>query len=103
MAVVVSKADALVEMVRAYDNQEVKRSNKIGQVLSKSIQKDNKENIYNEYIGLNKKSKQLFPIKIRRSKKKVNRDNDKPIIEIEIRESIQEIDGETIIVREKRT
>ena len=69
MEVVVSKVDALVEMVRAYDNQEIKRANKIGRVLRKSIQKDAKENVYNAYISLDKESKQLFPTEVRQSKK----------------------------------
>lgn len=39
MAIVVSKVDALLEMVKAYDNNQVKRSNCIGRILSNSIQK----------------------------------------------------------------
>ena len=38
MAIVVSKVDALLEMVKAYDNNQVKRSNCIGRILSNSIQ-----------------------------------------------------------------
>ena len=34
MAIVVSKVDALLEMVKAYDNNQVKRSNCIGRILS---------------------------------------------------------------------
>ncbi|MFR8617321.1 MAG: hypothetical protein ACLVFD_05905 [Anaerostipes hadrus] len=33
MAIVVSKVDALLEMVKAYDNNQVKRSNCIGRIL----------------------------------------------------------------------
>ena len=48
MAIVVSKVDALLEMVKAYDNNQVKRSNCIGRILSNSIQKDNQNNMYTE-------------------------------------------------------
>ena len=69
MAVSVSKADALVEMVKAFDCNDVKKANKIGKLLSKSIQRDAKDEVYNEYIELNKESKQLFPVKIRKNKR----------------------------------
>lgn len=103
MAVVVSKVDALVEMVKAYDSQEVKRANKIGNILSKSMQKDTNENVYNAYIGLDKESKQLFPIKVRQSKKKVKTNNDKSSMEIKVGDKIYkiEVDEETISIKEK--
>lgn len=105
MAVVVSKVDALVEMVRANDNQEIKRANKIGQVFRKSIQNDAKENAYNTYISLDKESKQLFPIEVRQSKKEVKIGNDKPSVEIKVGNSIYEIEinEETISLKEKWT
>lgn len=67
MSVMVSKVDALVEMVRAYENDQIKRSNCIGKVLSNSIQKDNRKNEYSCYIDLDKSTKQYFPQKIRKS------------------------------------
>ena len=54
MAIVVSKVDALLEMVKAYDNNQVKRSNCIGRILSNSIQKDNQNNMYSCYIDLDR-------------------------------------------------
>ena len=103
MAIVVSKVDALVEMVRAYDNQEFKRANKIGQILKKSIQKDTKENIYNAYISLDRESKQFFPTEVRQSKKKLKIGNEKSSVEVKVGNSIYEIevDGETISIKEK--
>ncbi|MCX4366312.1 MAG: hypothetical protein OSJ70_11170 [Bacilli bacterium] len=103
MAVVVSKVDALVEMVKAYDKQEIKRANKIGNILNKSMQKDTNENVYNAYIGLDKESKQLFPIKVRQSKKKVKTNNGKSSMEIKVGDKIYkiEVDEETISIKEK--
>ena len=105
MAVVVSKVDALVEMVKAYDKQEIKRANKIGNILNKSMQKDTNENVYNAYIGLDKESKQLFPIKVRQSKKKVKTNNGKSSMEIKVGDKIYkiEVDEETISIKEKWT
>lgn len=66
----VSKADALIEMARAYDNHEVRRSNRIGKLLSDSIRQESKMKEYRQYIELNKETKVLFPVEIRRREKK---------------------------------
>ena len=70
MAIVVSKVDALLEMVKAYDNK-VKRSNCIGRILSNSIQKDNQNNMYSCYIDLDRSTKQYFPKEIKKNSKKM--------------------------------
>ncbi len=67
MAVAVSKADALVEMVKAYDSQQLKKANQIGQVLCKSIREDSRNKEYSTFVELDRESKQLFPKKIRKS------------------------------------
>ena len=69
MAIVVSKVDALLEMVKAYDNNQVKRSNCIGRILSNSIQKDNQNNMYSCYIDLDRSTKQYFPKEIKKNSK----------------------------------
>lgn len=104
MAVVVSKADALVEMVKAYDNQETKKANKIGQILSKSMQKDSRENACNAYIGLDKESKQLFPMRVRQSEKKTESNSNQSAMVIEVGENQYEIeiDEGTITIKEKK-
>ncbi len=66
MAISVSKINALAEMVRAFDSNEIKKSNKIGKVLCKNIQKDAMNKGYSEYIQLDRDTKQLFPVKIRK-------------------------------------
>ena len=71
MAIVVSKVDALLEMVKAYDNNQVKRSNCIGRILSNSIQKDNQNNMYSCYIDLDRSTKQYFPKEIKKNSKKM--------------------------------
>lgn len=78
---VVSKADALVEMVKAYDSQKVRKSNFIGQLLCRSISKD-KECGFSEFIELNRETKQLFPENVRKKGKKPNRDSN---VGVEIR------------------
>lgn len=40
-----------IEMVKAYDSQQLKKANKIGQMLCKSMQNDSKNNMYSSYIG----------------------------------------------------
>lgn len=103
MAIVVSKVDALVEMVKAYDNQNIKKSNKIGNMLSKSIQKDKKENVYNKYINLDRYSKELFPVPIRKNsnKLKINDENNKVEIILEDGVFEMEFEGEKIIITSK--
>lgn len=71
MAIVVSKVDALLEMVKADDNNQVKRSNCIGRILSNSIQKDNQNNMYSCYIDLDRSTKQYFPKEIKKNSKKM--------------------------------
>lgn len=65
MSRAVSRVDALVEMVKASDNQQIKKASRIGHILCKSIQVDNEQNTYSAYIGLDRESKQLFPVKVR--------------------------------------
>lgn len=71
MAIVVSKVDALLEMVKAYDNNQVKSSNCIGRILSNSIQKDNQNNMYSCYIDLDRSTKQYFLKEIKKNSKKM--------------------------------
>ena len=65
MSRAVSRVDALVEMVKASDNQQIKKASRIGHILCKRIQADNEQNTYSAYIGLDRESKQLFPVKVR--------------------------------------
>lgn len=69
MSVEISKVDALIEMVRAYDRNQIKKFNCIGKILSASIQEDRKHNVYNNYITLNKSDKKYFSKKIRKYSK----------------------------------
>lgn len=103
MAVVVSKADALVEMVKAHESQEIKKANKIGQILCNSIQKDSKKNMYNAYIDLDRETKQLFPIDMRKSEKKLKKVGCESSVEIVVGDNVYEIEveGETIAIKEK--
>lgn len=105
MAMVVSKADALVEMVKAHESQEIKKANKIGQILCKSMQKDSKKNMYNAYIDLDRETKQLFPIDVRKSEKKLKKAGYESSVEIVIGDSVYEIEIEekTIEIREKKS
>lgn len=81
----VSRVDALVEMVNAYDEQQLGKSNRIGQILCKSIQMDNQKNTYTSYINLGKKDKRLFPIKIRKSIDEITVDSDPVIIKVKVK------------------
>ena len=69
---VVSKADALIEMVKAYDKQRITKANRIGDVVNKSIEEDKQCNVYNQYVKLNRETKQLFPQSIRKDETKVD-------------------------------
>ena len=103
MGIVVSKADALVEMVKAYDNQQIKKANKIGQMLCKSIQNDNRENIYTSYIGLDRETKQFFSTKVRKKLQKVKAENCDSGVEIIIGNIKYEltVQDDTITIKEK--
>lgn len=104
MAVSVSKADALMEMVKAFDNHDVKKANKIGRILSKSIQSDAKTQMYSEYIELDKESKQLFPIKVRKQRKQSSKTSRTTNIRIVTNEGEYEItlsEGMRIVEVEK--
>lgn len=91
MAVSVSKADALMEMVKAFDNNDVQKANKIGNLLSKNMQSDMKKQMYSEYIELDKKSKQLFPVRIRKKKSQIDKKDKKTNIRIITNDGIYEI------------
>lgn len=61
----VSRVDALVEMVKASDKQQEKKSSRIGRILCQSIKADNEQDTYSAYIDLDRESKRLFPEKVR--------------------------------------
>lgn len=105
MAMVVSKADALVEMVKAHESQEIKKANKIGQILRKSMQKDSQKNMYNAYIDLDRETKQLFPIDVRKSEKELKKVGYESSVEIVIGDDVYEIEveGDTIAIKEKKS
>lgn len=63
----VSKVDALAEMVRAFDQNDSKRSNKISNVIQRNINNETIEKKYKEFIEVNKIEKQLFPVEIRKT------------------------------------
>lgn len=92
VAVLVSKADALIEMVKAYDNNHIKKGKKIGEILTKSIQEDNKTHGYSKYIKLGQKSKQFFPPKIRKNTKQTRTSCSETPIQIKINDEVYEID-----------
>ena len=105
MAVAVSKADALLEMVKAHESHQVKKANQIGQVLCKSIREDSSKKEYNAFVELDRNSKQLFPTKIRKNIEKVLKS--KNVSEIEIEIEIEDgvygiiIENDEIIIRKK--
>lgn len=83
MSVSVSKAKALVELVRAFEENDEKKAKKIGAIISHSIKKDSLKQEYTEYIELDKKSKRLFPQNVRSSTKKVLvKKNDRPSVTV---------------------
>lgn len=117
MASLIGKAQALVEMVRAYDANDIKRAKQIGNVISKCIRSESQEKRYNTNIELNKKSKKLFPKHIRQNEKDtingkkissvlINIDGDEYIVKIEDRVTVistnQEQLNETILSTVKK-
>lgn len=103
MAVAVSKADALLEMVKAYESHQVKKANQIGQVLCKSIREDSRKKEYNTFVELDRNSKQLFPTKIRKSIEEVLKSENISEIEIEIEDGVYRIiiENDEITIRKK--
>lgn len=67
LAVSISKVDALLEMVKAHDENDINKSNKIGRLLCKSMQTDYNKKIYSKYIELNRNSKLLFPANLKKT------------------------------------
>lgn len=63
----VKKTDALAEMVKAFEQNDTKRSNRISDIIQKSIALETKEQRYRKYIEVNSEEKQLFPKKQRYS------------------------------------
>lgn len=63
----VKKTDALAEMVKAFEQNDTKRSNRISDIIQKSIALETKEQRYRKYIEVNREEKQLFPKKQRYS------------------------------------
>lgn len=103
MATSVSKAKALIEMVRAFDAQEEKRARKIGTVISNSIQKDWKNQMYSEYIELDRDAKRLFPQKIRSySRNSEERESQRNSIEVKTEQGtyVIEISKKVKIIKE---
>ena len=92
MAVSISKANALTEMVKAFDNQDIKKANKIGKVLCNSIKSDAREMEYSEYILLDKETKQLFPVKIRNKIHKNSSNSKNTTVKIVTEDGIYEIE-----------
>ncbi len=67
MSRVISKADALVEMVKAFEQNDKKRSNRISSVIQKALNNESKEHKYQEYIEITREEKKLFPVKVRKT------------------------------------
>ena len=67
MGRVISKSDALTEMVKAYENNDDKRAKRIAELLYHTITKEDVDNDYIEYINLDRQKKQLFPKHLRTS------------------------------------
>lgn len=84
MAVTVSKAEALMEMVKAFEENDIKRANKIGSIVSKSILSDSQKQGYSAYIDLDRDTKQFFPVKIRKSANDRNRKVNTETIKIKV-------------------
>ena len=73
-------------------------------MLCKSIQNDSKNNIYSSYIGLDRESKQFFPVKIRKSLKKIRNKTRNPEVEIIIKGNKCELKiGEQIVLINEKT
>lgn len=89
MAVTVGKAEALIEMVKAFEENDIKRANKIGSIVSKSIHIDSQNQRYSAYIDLDRDTKQLFPVKIRKSAK--NKKINDETIEIKVHNKVYRI------------
>ena len=70
MGKTISKTDALIEMVKAFDDKDEKRSNKISSVISKSLREETRDQQYREFIEIKKDDKKLFPQKIRKTRDK---------------------------------
>ncbi len=68
MGRVISKADALIEMVNAFEQNDKKRSNKISNVIQKTLDAESREQHYKEYIEITREEKKLFPTKLRKTK-----------------------------------
>lgn len=105
MGTLVSKARALVEMVRAFDAKDEQKARKIGTVISKSIQKDSRNKKYSEVIELDRKSKQLFPQQIRKDSKYTytKEEGKKNSVEVKMDEGnyVIEINHKVTIVQDK--
>lgn len=91
MAVTVSKAEALMEMVKAFEENDIKRANKIGSIVSKSILSDSQKQGYSAYIDLDRDTKQLFPVKIRKTAKDKNKKVNTETIEIKVGNEVYEM------------
>ena len=53
----VKKTDALAEMVKAFEQNDTKRSNRISDIIQKSIALETKEQRYRKYIEVNREEK----------------------------------------------
>lgn len=105
MGVSVSKADALIEMVRAFESQDERKARKIGTIISSSMKRDSKNGQYSEFIELDRESKQLFPQKLRKNTKyvfeKESAKEKKVAIKLKEGNYVIEITEEVKIVQEK--
>ena len=100
---VVSKADALIEMVKAYDKQRITKANRIGDVVNRSIEEDKQCNVYNQYVKLNRATKQLFPQSIRKDETKIDPRNDS-VVCLQMNGNIYEISvaGDSLVIHKKK-
>lgn len=85
MGRVISKSDALTEMVKAHENKDDKRAKKIAELLSHTIIKEDVDNDFIEYIDLDRQKKQLFPKHLRISDNLINvsRDNKNVVVQLD--------------------
>ena len=58
---VIKKSDVLVEMVKAFEANDEKKSDEISRLIRKVLNDESKEQRYKEYIKLDRKTKKLFP------------------------------------------
>lgn len=57
---VISKVDALSEMVRAFNDEDFTKSQSIGTMVAQSLQNEYKDGSYLSEIDVNKRTRELF-------------------------------------------